>query len=64
MVRKLCDDGIHYYHEPPYTEEEEMAMYKAFAGGPEGFTILHGRRPAAPLADELPQKSPKPSPEE
>lgn len=29
MVRKINKDGI-VYHEPPYTEEEQMALYKSF----------------------------------
>ena len=60
MVRKPTDTGG-WYHEPPYTWEEEMAIYKGMdIDGP--VTILRGPRPdAKPLP--LPQKSPPP-PEE
>ena len=34
MVRKLCDDGVHYYHEPPYTEAEEDELYRRMDAGP------------------------------
>ena len=62
MVRKMCDDGIHFYHEPPYTFEEEMAIYKGMdIDGP--VTILHGPRPAASKPATPPQKPPPP-PEE
>jgi len=47
MTRKMCDDGIHYYHEPPYSWEEEMAIYKGMdIDGP--VTVLHGPRPSKP----------------
>jgi hypothetical protein len=59
MVRKLCDDGIHYYHEPPYTWEEEMAIYKGMdINGP--VTILHGLRPASKAPSRQPGSRPKP----
>jgi hypothetical protein len=59
MVRKLCDDGIHYYHEPPYTWEEEMAIYKGMdINGP--VTILHGPRPASKAPSHPPGSRPKP----
>ena len=31
MVRKRADDGT-YYHHPPYTWAEEMAIYKGMDG--------------------------------
>jgi hypothetical protein len=40
VVRKLCDDGVHYYNEPPYTEEEEDMIYRGMdIDGPAA--ILH-----------------------
>jgi hypothetical protein len=57
MVRKLCDDGISYYNEPPYTEAEEMAIYKGMdINGP--VTILRAQRPSVPQTP--PRKSPPP----
>jgi hypothetical protein len=59
MVRKMCDDGIHYYHEPPYTWEEEMAIYKGMdINGP--VTILHGPRPASVVPSRPPGSRQKP----
>ncbi len=50
MVRKLCDDGVSYYNEPPYTEEEEMAIYKGMdIDGP--VTILRAPKPPKPKDD-------------
>jgi hypothetical protein len=44
MVRKLCDDGVSYYHEPPYTEEEEMDLYRRTGSV---VSILHCPKTAA-----------------
>jgi len=55
MVRKRADNGS-YYHEPPYTWEEEMAIYKGMdIDGPA--TILHGRSPPASAAPPRPPGS-------
>lgn len=53
MVRRMTDKGG-FYHEPPYTEEEELRLYRCT--GP--FTVVH---PAPPVP---PQTPPKQSPEE
>jgi hypothetical protein len=29
MVKRMCDDDIHCWHEPPYTEEESLEIYAA-----------------------------------
>jgi hypothetical protein len=60
MVRKRAENSS-YYHEPPYTEEEELDFYRRIANGP--FTILHGT-PRPPAEKPPPQKSPQPRPEE
>ena len=52
MVRKMAENGT-YYHEPPYTEEEEMAFYKMADNGDGPITILHPQSPpAAPKREE------------
>lgn len=60
MVRKMAENGT-YYHEPPYTEEEDLDFYRRVANGP--FTILHGPRPSAEKPTQ-PQKLPPQPPEE
>jgi hypothetical protein len=37
MVRKMAENGS-YYHEPPYTEEEELEIYRRMNAGP--FKVL------------------------
>ena len=59
MVRRRAENGT-YYHEPPYTEEEELALYRMMGAGP--FTILRQSPPAA--SPEPPHKSPRPAQEE
>ena len=59
MVRKATENGG-FYHEPPYTEEEELALYRH---GP-AFKILHPSRPPAAAPAHPPQKSPSRRPEE
>ena len=46
MVRKIAENGS-FYHEPPYTEEEEeMELYRVAVGtGP--ITVLHDSGKAA-----------------
>ncbi len=39
MVRRRAEDGS-YYHEPPYTWEEEQDFYARINAGP--FTVLRG----------------------
>jgi len=58
MVRKLTDDGKGYYHEPPYTEEEEMDIYRRLDAGP--VRILHGP-PLARLERSRPAAEPQPT---
>jgi hypothetical protein len=62
MVRHRTEDGTGWYHEPPYTWEEEQEIYRRMDySGP--IKILHqGPRPAA-APTELPQTEP-PLPEE
>jgi hypothetical protein len=37
MVRKMAENGS-FYHEPPYTEEEELEIYRRMNAGP--FKVL------------------------
>jgi hypothetical protein len=54
MVRKVAENGT-FYHEPPYTEEEEMRLYRH---GP-AFTFVHpSRAPAAAPERPLPKAPP------
>ena len=57
MVRKTAENGL-FYHEPPYTEEEELDFYARINHGP--FTFLHGRPPSAERSKLLLHKSPQP----
>jgi len=55
MVKKATKNGG-FYHEPPYTEEEELALYRH---GP-SFTVLHSNRPpAAAPKHPLPKSPPR-----
>jgi hypothetical protein len=59
MVRVRADNGL-YFHEPPYTEEEEAEFYRRTGNGP--VAIL---RPAPPKPSAAPKrKSPQQPPEE
>ena len=56
MVRKVAENGT-FYHEPPYTELEEIELYRQMAGIAEdgtcaGFTVLHRAPPAAAPAPQ------------
>jgi hypothetical protein len=55
MVRKRAENGT-YYHEPPYTEEEEMEIYRRMDGP---ITILHA--PTNPVRPSQPQKNAAPT---
>jgi hypothetical protein len=55
---KVYYKGRHVCDEPPYTEEEEMALYKA-ASARGGLTILHGSPGAA--SQPLPKVPPPPA---
>lgn len=57
MVKVMCDDGVNFFHEPPYTEEEEDAFYAAMSKGP--ITILRPKTVATPAPKSQPR-----SPEE
>jgi hypothetical protein len=61
MVRKIAENGS-FYHEPPYTEEEELDLYCRMAGGP--FKVLHASRPPAAAPEHPLPKSPPRSPAE
>ena len=51
MVRKRAENGS-CYHEPPYTREEEMALYKMADYGNGPITILHAApKPPKPKDD-------------
>jgi hypothetical protein len=47
MVRKRTKFGG-YYHEPPYTPEEDAEFYRRFGGGPIAFTRPGPSHPAEP----------------
>lgn len=53
MVRKINEDG-YVYHEPPYTEAEQMEMYRAMSLRP-GATITRPNGQPAPQAAPKPQ---------
>jgi hypothetical protein len=59
MVRKTAENGS-FYHEPPYTEEEELALYRH---GP-AFKMIHSNRPAPAAPARAPQKVQPQPPEE
>jgi hypothetical protein len=46
MVFVPTDDKGHGFHEPPYTEEEEMEFYRR-TGGAKSLTIYRSQRPGA-----------------
>jgi hypothetical protein len=54
MVRKMAENGT-FYHEPPYTEEEDLDFYRRICAGP--VRILHGPPPAR--NDVQPQRTPR-----
>jgi hypothetical protein len=58
-VRVKGGDGG-YFHEPPYTPEEERDFYRAMAGGPK--VVLHAPRPAATVVKPKSPKSRRRSP--
>jgi hypothetical protein len=58
MVRRTADNGA-VWHEPPYTWEEEQALYRGMAMQP-GSTILHAPRPGG--SSEPSSGSPPPKP--
>ena len=57
MVRRVAKEGG-VWHEPPYTFEEEMELYRRVDGP---ITILHGPPPSAP---ETPYPTTPPPPVE
>jgi len=52
MVRKRAENGT-YYHEPPYTWEEDQDFYRRVAGNGVKLKILHSE--ASPPRTEEPQ---------
>ena len=52
MVRRTGEDGG-VWHEPPYTWEEEQALYRGMAMQP-GSTILHASRVVAASSEPRP----------
>ena len=61
MVRYRTEDGKGWYHEPPYTEAEEMELYRRMDGVVSTFKSGHRTLPDQP---SLPRKSQPPQPEE
>lgn len=55
MVRIVNEDGS-AYHEPPYTWEEEQALYRAMGNGP--ITVLH-RKTETQSPPNLPAEGPE-----
>jgi hypothetical protein len=53
MVDVRDKTGKLLYREPPYTEEEELELYRQFDGP---MTILHGPRPSVPQSPPEPVK--------
>lgn len=63
MVAVRNEKGVVTCYEPPYTEDEELEIYRAICGDGKGFRIVHSSpRPADQPAH--PQKSQPPSQEE
>ena len=56
MVKKTAENGT-FYHEPPYTEEEELELYARINHGP--FTFLHGQPPSEAPSTLPPHKLPQ-----
>jgi hypothetical protein len=59
MVRMVSDEGG-IWHEPPYTEEEEMELYRLATYKP-GATFLHGPRPPGEEPPSPPAEPPLPA---
>ena len=57
MVARRTDKG-HIFHEPPYTEEEEMAAYRAMAGGPVAMTSVTRPSNATPPVSKTGDRPP------
>jgi hypothetical protein len=55
MVRRITDDGKGAWHEPPYTEEEEMEIYRMLDG-----PMSTLRAPSNPFHPSPPPKTPRP----
>ena len=48
MTKYYADDGTHIFNGPPYTEEEELAIYAGLSPtNTKGFTIVHRDPPTA-----------------
>jgi hypothetical protein len=56
MVFRWNDAGTSGWHEPPYTEEEEMEFYRR-TGGAKELTIYRSARPGA-AGKQAPAKQP------
>lgn len=61
MVRKISDSGG-VYHEPPYTEEEQMALYKSFDMKPGASFSRPGPAAVAAGAKSAPKAPQDPKP--
>jgi hypothetical protein len=57
MVWRWNDAGTGGWHEPPYTEEEEMEFYRR-TGGAKELTIYRSARPGA-AGKPAPTKQPR-----
>jgi hypothetical protein len=62
MVTIYDKDGKPLYRQPPYTWEEEQALYKGMSAGP--VTVLRTHRPGDPLPPEPEPEAEGPKQEE
>jgi hypothetical protein len=61
MVRVVNEDGS-VFHEPPYTEEEEMELYRSSAMGPRSsFTRPTGPAKHAAVTENQTAAAPEPA---
>jgi hypothetical protein len=60
MVRRITDDGLGAWHEPPYTEEEALEIY-AGVSAKGGVTMLHGSSPPGAQPQPQPEAPPPPA---
>ena len=61
MVRKMADNGS-FYHEAPYTEEEERELRRRLNCPP--IQVMHGSRTIVPQPPRPPKDGPQNDPPE